>query len=80
MSVADNLPEPGDSPLQHLRHTLAAFDRASADEFVVMATSGVYPEGSTGLTWGDLHWILDWLERSEEHLAPAHPVFEGAAT
>lgn len=70
-----SLPEPGDTPIQHLRHTVATFDGQPDDELVVMATSGIYPQGRTGLTWGDLRLILDWLERSEEHLTPDHPVF-----
>jgi len=71
----DSLPEPGTSPFQHLRHTLAVFDETRDGDLVVQATGGIYPEGDTGITWGDLRHILDWLEQSEQHLEPAHPVF-----
>lgn len=73
--VRETLPEPGDFPLRHLRHTVAAFADSGDDEWVQVATGGIYPHGHTGLTWGDLRLILDWLERSEEHIAPRHPVF-----
>lgn len=73
--VRGRLPEPGDNPLQHLRHTVAGFaDSVNDEDLAIMATSGIYPE-RTGLTWGDLAAILDWMERSEENLRPNHPAF-----
>lgn len=74
--VRERLPEPGDFPLQHLRHTVATFADSPDDEIAQMATRDIYGPGvATGITWGDLRLILDWLERSEEHLAPRHQVF-----
>ena len=55
-------PHPGDDPIARLRHTLNVFDGTMRDnEFVVIATSGIYREGKTGLTWGDLRAIADRL-------------------
>lgn len=71
--VRDRLPEPG-TPMANLRHTVAAFGAIDEDTLVVTATSGVY-EQPTGLTWGDLRTLLDYLEQVEEHLRPDHPAF-----
>jgi hypothetical protein len=55
------LPAPGTTPIEHARHTLAAFPNTPDGEFVVTATSGVYAE-STGLTWGDLRALVKALD------------------
>lgn len=51
---------PGDDPLGHVAHTLSAFPNAADDEYVVMATSGVYGDDvRTGMTWGDLRAVYN---------------------
>lgn len=53
--LIDRLPPPGDTPLEKLRHTIAAFAGAPDDGWVAKATCGKYGDGVvTGLTWGDL--------------------------
>jgi hypothetical protein len=61
--VRAELPEPGDTPISHLRHTVAAFADDSPDDMPIRATSGIYPEHEkTGLTWGDLRALLAMVE------------------
>lgn len=45
---------PGDDPLARLRHTVKAYDQTDPESFAVHATNGIYDEGPTGLTFGDL--------------------------
>ena len=57
------LPEPGTTPIEHLRHVVAAFEICPDEELVKMATYNVYGDGvTTGLTWGDLRALLAQLE------------------
>lgn len=53
------IPEPGTTPGEHLRHTLAAYLDCPDDGLAIMATSriGDGPSVRTGLTWGDLRAI-----------------------
>jgi len=66
-------PNPPDSVLARLRHTLDVYDSALLDavpddeRFVTLATVGVYRDKdghvvSTGITWGDLRKIRTYLE------------------
>jgi hypothetical protein len=62
----DRLPAPGDTPIEHLRHTVAAFEDAPEDDRAISATGGIYPDRPwTGVTWGDLRAILVRLESAE---------------
>ncbi|MFI5938072.1 hypothetical protein [Actinoplanes sp. NPDC051494] len=59
MNFADEVrikhPHPGDDPVARLRHALDVYE-ASPDDRVVLDVVGlgVYPEGATTLTLGDL--------------------------
>lgn len=56
---ATNFPQPGDDPVERLRHTMAVFNNEHDDEWVLTATSGVYGPGvRTSLTRGDLRALL----------------------
>lgn len=59
--IREQLAAPGTTPLEHLRHTVAAFHKQPDDEMPIMATMGVYPE-RTGLTWGDLRALLAMID------------------
>ena len=54
-------PHPGNDPAKRLRHTLDMFADTDDDRMVVQATSGLYREGPTGLTFGDLRALADML-------------------
>lgn len=54
--IAQN-PHPGDDPIARLRHTLDQYPEVADDRMAVAATSGMYPEGDTGLTFGDLRAV-----------------------
>lgn len=54
----DRLPDPGADPVDHLRHTLAAYPSEPDGDMAIQATHGIYEDGPTGLTWGDLREIL----------------------
>lgn len=54
--IANN-PHPGDDPVRRLRHTLDIHEGTADDRMAVQATSGIYDEGATGLTFGDLRAI-----------------------
>jgi len=59
-----SLPEPGDDPISHLRHALAAFGKQPDDEMVLTATWGVYGDNvKTGVTMGDLRALLAMVEK-----------------
>lgn len=63
--VRAELPEPGDDPISHLRHAVAAYADDPADKMVITATMGIYPDHlKTGLTWGDLRELLAMVEES----------------
>lgn len=47
-------PYPADDPIARLRHVVRAHSATPADAWAVDATSGVYLQGRTGLTFGDL--------------------------
>lgn len=47
-------PHPGTDPVARLRHTLDQYADAADDRIAIHATTGVYPQGPTGLTFGDL--------------------------
>ncbi len=61
-------PDPGTTPIEHLRHTVAVFADQPDDAVAVRATASIYPpdetigtgmrRGETGLTHGDLRAIL----------------------
>ncbi len=71
--VMAELPAPGDDPVSHLRHTVAAFADEDPDKMVVLATMGVYPDhGQTGLTWGDLRALLAMVESREAEIKQAY--------
>lgn len=56
--VLNAWPTPPDNPTDALKHVLSLFDDTPDDDFVVVATSGIYGPGvRTGLTWGDLRAI-----------------------
>lgn len=57
--------EPGTTPLEHLQHTLDAFSDSDCvdDKLAIVATTGIFPEFRTGLTWGDLRAIALELEQ-----------------
>lgn len=71
----DTLPPPG-GPLENLVHTVAANPEKRDEEMAVLGTEGIYsdhraegvhwrPGGGalqTGLTWGDLRAIAQWVE------------------
>lgn len=64
--VRAELPEPGDTPLSHLRHVVAAFADDNADDMPIIATMGIYPDqDKTGLTWGDLRALLAMVNRRQ---------------
>lgn len=80
-------PHPPDHVLARLRHVLDVFDSVSLDsvpaddDFVVVATNSVYVDHrgrqiATGLTWGDLRLIRDYLEHqwAEESARPMSPL------
>ena len=74
--LRDELPDPGETPRERLRHTLAAHANTADDNMAVHATGGVYGDGvHTGVTYGDLRAISEWLDKSEEHLRPDHRAF-----
>jgi hypothetical protein len=50
-------PHPGNDPVTRLRHTLDAYPNADDDRLAIQATTGMYPQGDTGLTFGDLRAI-----------------------
>lgn len=57
------LPEPGDDPISHLRHTLAGYTESQDDGMPISCTYNVYGDGvRTGLTWGDLRAILAMID------------------
>lgn len=60
--IREELPAPGATPVEHLRHVLAAHEYTKGDDMAVQATSGIYDEGNTGLTYADLREILAMLE------------------
>lgn len=53
-------PDPGATPLDHLRHTLSVFANQPDNFVVLLATSGIY-EQPTGLTLGDLRALATQL-------------------
>jgi hypothetical protein len=53
----DSNPHPGDDPVARLRHTLDRYPEVDDDREVLSATRGMYPQGDTGLTFGDLRAI-----------------------
>jgi hypothetical protein len=54
--IEDN-PHPGNDPAARLRHTLDRYPEVDDDRIAVQVTTGIYPEGPTGLTFGDLRAI-----------------------
>lgn len=60
-NLREKLPPPGNTPIEHLRHTLAAHADTPHDGMAVLATSGVY-DTRTGLTYGDLRALLTLLD------------------
>lgn len=62
--IRDRLPEPGVTPLEHLRHALAAHASTPGDQIAVQATAGIYGRTVvTGLTFGDLRALLVELDQ-----------------
>lgn len=61
----DCLPPPGDTPLERLRHTVAAHVDTPAHDMAVDATCGIYAEGRTGLTFGDLRELEQAIREDE---------------
>lgn len=52
--IADH-PNPGDDPVQRLHHVNKVYeDVQDVGAFAIIATSGMYDEGRTGLTYADL--------------------------
>jgi hypothetical protein len=58
--IRDN-PHPGDDPVARLRHTLDRYTETADTREVLIATRGLYPQGDTGLTFGDLRAIARLL-------------------
>jgi hypothetical protein len=57
--LAAQHPQPGNDPVQRLRHTVEMFASAKPDEYAILATSNLYGPGvKTGLTWRDLAALL----------------------
>ncbi len=55
-------PQPGDDPIEHLRHVVAVYHDTPADDYVLIASSNIYGDGvRTGLTHGDLRALLQRL-------------------
>jgi hypothetical protein len=61
MRSVDELPTPDGDAVQHLRHTVAAWEDVADDTVAIHATSGLYDQ-PTGLTWGDLREVLHRLD------------------
>lgn len=51
---AQQHPHPGGDPVKRLRHTLDLYAGSEDDRMVLEATTNMYPQGPTGLTFGDL--------------------------
>jgi len=64
--LRDRLPAPGYTPVERLRHTVAAWPTVLDERMAVTVTQDVYGDGvATGLTWGDLRAILVRLDVAE---------------
>lgn len=62
--VKASLPEPGTTPVEHLRHTVASMAKRPDDDMVQMATYNIYGVGvTTGLTVGDLRALLAQVDQ-----------------
>jgi hypothetical protein len=82
--LQEKWPNPPDHVLARLRHTLDVFEASASpddDEFVVVATVNMYEDHhgdqvKTGLTWGDLRLIRDYLvhQWEEDGVRPMSPL------
>lgn len=73
----DKCGDPGTTPVEHLRHVVAAFQDQPDSDMVVTASYNVYGDGvTTGMTWGDLRAILGMLDMLPTG-TEAHPTAGG---
>lgn len=58
-------PHPGDDPIARLKHTLKAHDQTPGHAWAIDATTGIYHEGRTGLTFSDLSALETAIRKDE---------------